>query len=566
MNRLLTIVDSKYQRLEYLESTGTQYIDTGYVPTENDVIEADLQNMDTSGSGDKFFIGQQFADNTKGGLWVEQYNTSNIWYVRFGSLNSVGGVPTATEINNKIHITLKKGEFKSSGGSAFYPIYSGSMQSTPITLCGRWNDAGTTFNAWSVRFWNFRVTNNGVTKLNLVPVLRKSDNELGMLDLVEGKFYPNAGTGKFTANLDTMYAIIQGSPTVQDGRVSGFSSGSYLKTPEFSPQDKKWEMVWKFTTGNSVDTCGVVTGLGTTDSIAPLYINSQKSLMFYLSSNGTAWDIVSSATIIDTIQPNTTYIIKIEFTGIAYKAYSLENNQWVLKNSVSSSTKIYGTIPLVIGNNRGNQTGFSGSIDLNNSYIKLGSTKYKLQAVVGYTVVGSPTESPSGVFSGFSASDYLEINKPFSPMGQWEMVCCFITPETAPSNWTSILSLNNYISVQIELSNGNTPYLQIGFSENTSSYSIGFIGGSSSQKLNLNTKYWAKIRFTGTQYIVELSTDGINYTEYGNLNSTKKISSDNNKLRIGLNRTNTRGFVGSIDLNNTYIKINNKLWFNGQEA
>lgn len=48
-----------------------------------------------------------------------------------------------------------------------------------------------------------------------------------------------------------------------------------------------------------------------------------------------------------------------------------------------------------------------GSIDLNQSYIKINNTKYRLQAVVGYTVVGSPT-IVDGVASGFSSDNKIK--------------------------------------------------------------------------------------------------------------------------------------------------------------
>ena len=43
---------------------------------------------------------------------------------------------------------------------------------------------------------------NGTEILNLVPCYRKSDNEIGMYDLVNDTFYTNAGTGTFTKGAD----------------------------------------------------------------------------------------------------------------------------------------------------------------------------------------------------------------------------------------------------------------------------------------------------------------------------------------------------------------------------
>lgn len=162
-----------------------------------------------------------------------------------------------------------------------------------------------------------------------------------------------------------------GSPTITDGVASGFSASNYIKTSEFSPSNKSWEVVCDFTTGADVITNqGVLTGLGNTDSVAPMYIQ-QGSLSLFLSSNGSSWNIAQGLSIITPLSINTNYRIKVVYDTNDYKAYSFENNEWVLKRTVSNSTAIYGSIPLVFGNNRGNGQGFLGSINLNNTYIKV---------------------------------------------------------------------------------------------------------------------------------------------------------------------------------------------------
>ncbi len=196
---LLQLLPAGYTALEYIQSSGTQYIDTGHIVTENDVIEADLQHIGTSDTGDKMFFGTYHQNTSLGGLWVEQYGTANTWYVRFGSPYSSSAASTNDERNNKIHISVSKQNFSVDGVQRLTPVWSGSFQTTTLTIFGRRNAPTGISMTSKLNLWSFMVTRSGVLKLNLVPAKRNSDNVIGMYDTVSGQFLTNAGTGTFTA-------------------------------------------------------------------------------------------------------------------------------------------------------------------------------------------------------------------------------------------------------------------------------------------------------------------------------------------------------------------------------
>ena len=66
-------VPDGYTRLEYIQSSGTQYVNTGYVPGETDSIEVDYELTNLNASGDKFIIAQK--STTSGGADVGR----NLW-------------------------------------------------------------------------------------------------------------------------------------------------------------------------------------------------------------------------------------------------------------------------------------------------------------------------------------------------------------------------------------------------------------------------------------------------------------------------------------------------------
>lgn len=76
---------------------------------------------------------------------------------------------------------------------------------------------------------------------------------------------------------------------------------------------------------------------------------------------------------------------------------------------------------------------------------------------------------------------------------------------------------------------------------------------------NVAGNYYLRVKFTGSQYTLEYSTDGVNYTTDITFNSTTKVR-NNSTIIIGADYTGSvyaTPFAGGVDLNKTYIKIDN---------
>jgi len=87
------------------------------------------------------------------------------------------------------------------------------------------------------------------------------------------------------------------------------------------------------------------------------------------------------------------------------------------------------------------------------------------------------------------------------------------------------------------------------------------IGSIVSDEIVSNTIYWIKILFTGTYYEMLISTDGVNYSSCGTLESSEKISQESCEYAF-LGSTTPR-WRGLIYLRDTYIKVNNEfVWKN----
>lgn len=94
-----------------------------------------------------------------------------------------------------------------------------------------------------------------------------------------------------------------------------------------------------------------------------------------------------------------------------------------------------------------------------------------------------------------------------------------------------------------------------------SSWSIVDIVTSLSVKAN--TSYYIKIAFNKLNYIISCSTDGTNYEQIGSKVTTIAPSIGQVYLGIGNNQHNP--FNGIINLNKTYIKLNNTTIWEGMD-
>jgi hypothetical protein len=196
--------------------------------------------------------------------------------------------------------------------------------------------------------------------------------------------------------------------------------------------------------------------------------------------------------------------------------------------------------------------GFSGSIDLNNSYIKLGSTKYNLQAVVGYTVVGSPTIT-DGVLTNTSSSNFIRSSE-FVPEYSSLEVEVVTEISSATSSFQSIFALSGNYAMVFEYRNALAIRYRI-YNESATEVYDGTYNIVENQPITINLK------INGTNAKITIIQ-----------NDTIKLQKEYSITRITNSSRFQLGYfwkgltTGSVDLNKTFVKIDGKLWFNGQQS
>lgn len=216
-----------------------------------------------------------------------------------------------------------------------------------------------------------------------------ANREQAIYDLEEKKTYAIKDFYGTTQNF-----ITAGNLTITNRVASGFSSSSYLKLQNvFNPGNNTWEAVFRVKTGNDVDAFQCINGSGVltgADCQGFCIDVSSVKFLYFISSNGTSWDIASAKFGETSLQTNTWYYVKLEFTGSAYiLSVSTDGTSYTQDAIVASSQKIFvSSQPMAIGGNfynSLNEAPWKGSIDLSQSYIKINGSNWWVPYVSNIT-------------------------------------------------------------------------------------------------------------------------------------------------------------------------------------
>lgn len=206
--------------------------------------------------------------------------------------------------------------------------------------------------------------------------------------------------------------------------------------------------------------------------------------------------------------------------------------------------------------------GYSNNND--NLYSTLSNTPYIMETQQGditYQKVGNPT-IVDGVISNFSDNDYATFSQPFRPGNKpWKVKVDFETTD----DWglyRGILSKEGEVCFGIAFRADK--YIEVTLSSNGTSLDIGFF--NTTYALEDYTEYSVVVEFTGSSYIALIRKAGENYKPIGTgiIQSSTPIFDNDQPLNIGQGRLLNNNFRGSINLNNTYIEIDNQMWYGEQ--
>ena len=169
-----------YQEVEYLESTGTQYIDTRYKPNSNTKVDIRFMSLTNPEGAIPLFGGRTSAE-TK--TFTVFYTTGGyLGRIDYGTYSSSN--PTIKFTNNTIHTFIKDKEKNYLDGKYIKSNNSNDFSCDYTMYLNNVNSSGNSFSKlFNSRLYYTKIYDNGLIVRNFVPAIRKSDNKPGMLDL-----------------------------------------------------------------------------------------------------------------------------------------------------------------------------------------------------------------------------------------------------------------------------------------------------------------------------------------------------------------------------------------------
>ena len=197
--KLLWGKTGEYTPLKYLESTGTQYIDTGYIPTANTSFELSGVDIDYTSGTTRFcsrvditnenFLFTAIASDDFRFTYGSGPNTTAVQYIY--STQKLAKILSFNAATKTCTITFNDDTTESSSAFTTTPptssaqsIYLFAFNNNGVAVCG------------TSKVSALRIFEGNTLVRDMIPVL-DSNGIACMLDRVENKLYYNQGTGAF---------------------------------------------------------------------------------------------------------------------------------------------------------------------------------------------------------------------------------------------------------------------------------------------------------------------------------------------------------------------------------
>ena len=196
---------STYSPIEYLQFTGTQYIDTGAIVDSNTGFDITFEVLNGQSSSPYYNLFGVRGNDSSGGTGETQnffridtipVDSNSGTEFKYGSTVYNSGITNTSKINIKL---VNKVYTKPNGSTI---TLSGNITTGLPMYIGCINKNNTAYgNKASMKVYRFKIYNGSTLAHDFIPVQRISDKALGLYDLKTSTFKTNSGSGVFTSNL-----------------------------------------------------------------------------------------------------------------------------------------------------------------------------------------------------------------------------------------------------------------------------------------------------------------------------------------------------------------------------
>lgn len=208
-NDSCSVEEFLYQGVEYIETNGTQYINTGYKAKTTTKVDLDIQfiendytyisNLNSDIIGDDISTANDTFSINIGEL-QSQYNELYFWADKTSPSGADVYKKAYDTITTRTHLIMGQGKATFQGDTITIATKTGNNTATMLLLAYYNSDESVIkkFNRYNTKIYSFKIYEGNNLVKDFVPCYRRSDNVIGLYDQVNKQFYENAGTGVFT--------------------------------------------------------------------------------------------------------------------------------------------------------------------------------------------------------------------------------------------------------------------------------------------------------------------------------------------------------------------------------
>ena len=192
----------EYQEVEYIESSGTQYIATQITPTDTTWLYMKLISKNVS-SDEVYCWAATNNQDSWNKFWI--WNTSSKMYFWWNSWTASSNRPSVTAgVLMEVELNYMNSRYSKKDWTNVDSLWT--LNTIWYSLNIFWHNWANTAQYFSeIKLYSLKVSDWESIIANFIPCFRKSDWEPWIYDLVNNQFYTNAWTGRFLIWRDVAY-------------------------------------------------------------------------------------------------------------------------------------------------------------------------------------------------------------------------------------------------------------------------------------------------------------------------------------------------------------------------
>ena len=217
---------SGYTRLDYIESSGTQYIDTGFKPNGNTQVDIKFK-MVNQGTAQQSIFGAR--PGSSGRFTVFTGTNSAALQVDYGTESSLSSPDTAISglsLNTMTELSMSNALVVN--GTTVKTVSAVTFTSTYNLYLFANNNAGVVQLPSAMLLYFCKIYDNGTLVRDFIPC-KNASGAIGLWDNVNSVFYANAGTGTFSTGKKHKVLINDTGYEIKSGRVLIVGTGYDIK-------------------------------------------------------------------------------------------------------------------------------------------------------------------------------------------------------------------------------------------------------------------------------------------------------------------------------------------------